>query len=369
MGNKYEVNKNLKDPIKISYLPIKELVLDDENPRFAGLAKNLSEKKLLEKLRREMHLDELIDSFIANGYYKNEPLLVIPSKKFKNKYVVIEGNRRLAALRIVTSGEFQISAQLKKELTTEIPVAIYPNRQMLWTFLGFRHINGPQIWDSYSKAVYALRIHREYKIPVNTIMTRIGDRSKTVIKMINGLRVLEQAEKSGFLKKEKIELDRFYFSHLYTILQFPKTRKFLGIKEKTADDLFQKNPIPRKLFPNLKILLLFLFGNEDGSIQPIIKSQNPDLRNLNNILGSKEAFNFLKDNYQEIGALEIALSYAGIPDYILEDLIYKTLNSLRKVKSMMYKYRENSEIYKSVKEIEEITFDIIKEMESKKGKK
>ena len=48
-------------------------------------------------------LDEFIESFVANGYFRNEPILVLPAGP-DGKRVVVEGNRRTsAAMRLVGS--------------------------------------------------------------------------------------------------------------------------------------------------------------------------------------------------------------------------------------------------------------------------
>lgn len=187
---------------------------------------------------------------------------------------MVEGNRRLAAIKTLLKSDRKVSEALKKQITKQIPVAIYPNRQSLWTYLGFRHINGPQEWDSYSKAVYALRVHKDYKISIEKIAEKIGDRHLTVVKMCNGLRVLEQAEKAGYFKAEEVELRRFYFSHLYTILGYDNTRKFLGINNKKKE-IFSENPVPKKNLANLKLLLEFLFGSKDGDQKSVITDLSP----------------------------------------------------------------------------------------------
>ncbi|MBI2122255.1 MAG: ParB N-terminal domain-containing protein [Candidatus Sungbacteria bacterium] len=360
--------KTLQDPIQINYVKLDRLLLDSENPRFAGLSKNASDNEILSKLQKEMHLDELIDSFEKNGFYNTEPLLTVESKKHKGKFVVIEGNRRLAAIKTLLKSEKKISEKLKTQLTKQIPVAIYPDRQTLWTYLGFRHINGPQEWDSYSKAVYALRVHKEYKIPIEKIAERIGDRHLTVIKMCNGLRVLEQAEKEGYFKAEEVELRRFYFSHLYTILGYDNTRKYLGIRNKQKE-IFSENPVPRKYFNNLRLLLEFLFGSKDGAKKSVIKSQNPDLKYLDNVLGHKLATNYLRENSQEFSSLENALSYTDTEDYKLEDFVFKALNNLRKTAGYLNRYKGNEEVYKQMKEIAELANTILEQMRTKRNGK
>ena len=366
MANEQET-KTLQDPIRINYVRLDRLLLDSENPRFAGLSKTATEQEILSKLQKEMHLDELIDSFEKNGFYNTEPLLVIKSKKQNDKFVVVEGNRRLAAIKTLLKSGKNIAATLKTQLTEQIPIAIYPNRQSLWTYLGFRHINGPQEWDSYSKAVYALGVHRDYKIPIEKLAEKIGDRHLTVVKMCNGLRVLEQAEKSGYFKAEEVELRRFYFSHLYTILGYDNTRKFLGIRNKQKE-IFSESPVPKKNLNNLKLLLEFLFGSKDGQKKSVIKSQNPDLKYLDDVFGHKPAVNYLKENSQEYSALENALAYTDTEDYKLEDFVFRALNNLRKTAGYLNRYKGNEEVYKQMEEIVQVAKEVLDQMKAKRNK-
>ncbi|MCX6738084.1 MAG: ParB/Srx family N-terminal domain-containing protein [Candidatus Parcubacteria bacterium] len=358
--------KTLQDPIQISYVSMDRLLLDGENPRFAGLSKDSSEDDILLRLQKEMHLDELIDSFEKNGFYNTEPLLVIKAKQ-KDKFIVIEGNRRLAAIKTLFSSGKKISASLRNQLSESIPIAIYPNRESLWTYLGFRHINGPQEWDSYSKAVYALKVHKDFKISIDKIAERIGDRHQTVVKMCNGLRILDQAEQNGDFKADEIDLNRFYFSHLYTILTYDNTRKFLGISGKKKE-ILKENPVPKNNLDNLKQLLEFLFGNKDGTKGPVIKSQSPDLRYLDAVIGNKLAIKYLKENSQEYASLENALAYTDSEDYKLEDFIFKALNNLRKASGYLSRYKGNEDIYKEMEEILQVADDIMERMKAKRNK-
>ena len=356
---------SVQSPIEINYISPDLLLLDAENPRFAGLTEDISEADLLVKLRKEMHLDELIDSIKQNGFYNTEPLLVVDSANQKGKFIVVEGNRRLAAIKLLLTPEFKTEKKIRDQLATRIPVAVYPNRKSLWSYLGFRHINGPKEWDSYSKAVYAYGVHKKFKISLDEIANRIGDTHLTVIRMCNGLVVLEQAEKEGYFSSESVDLRKFYFSHLYTILQKENTKKFLGIKS-GKKDIFKKNPIPGGKLKNLKLLLELLFGNQAGTLEPVVKSQNPDLKRLDQILGNKTALSFLKENSQEQNALDSALSFIGTEDYVIDDLLNKALNALRRVNGFLYKFNGNKESLRQIKEIHLVATDMLSTAESKK---
>src|SRR5205823_3318524 len=79
-------------------LPLAQLRYDPENPR---VAERLGEKPTQDQIEHlllgsEMKARDLVPSFIENGYIPYEPLIIRPEGA---TFVVIEGNRRLAALR------------------------------------------------------------------------------------------------------------------------------------------------------------------------------------------------------------------------------------------------------------------------------
>src|SRR5436190_21758598 len=93
---------------KIELKPIDQLDLDDENPRLASASEEPdTQKALLRVLWDEMAVDEVALSIAANGFFQEEPLFVIPKKGATNKYVVVEGNRRLAAVRLLRAASLR----------------------------------------------------------------------------------------------------------------------------------------------------------------------------------------------------------------------------------------------------------------------
>ena len=76
-----------------------ELYLDPRNPRLAGLHLSLDDQdKILSVLWKDRAVDEVVESIAANGYWQHEVLFVA---RESGKLVVIEGNRRLAAVKLV----------------------------------------------------------------------------------------------------------------------------------------------------------------------------------------------------------------------------------------------------------------------------
>ena len=83
-------------------VPVEQLRLDPENPRLAGESRSMTDEAIVARLYRAAELDELLQSITANGYMDIEPLVVISDPASRNdKLLVLEGNRRLAALRLL----------------------------------------------------------------------------------------------------------------------------------------------------------------------------------------------------------------------------------------------------------------------------
>lgn len=87
---------------KPSQLTVTTLLLDPHNPRIPDSGKNLSQRELIADLVENDKVFELARSIVDNGYYPVEALIIIQEDK---KYYVVEGNRRLAALKLLLSPE------------------------------------------------------------------------------------------------------------------------------------------------------------------------------------------------------------------------------------------------------------------------
>jgi hypothetical protein len=334
-------------PMGYQEVGLSALQLDDKNPRFGGLTENQSEAAIIDKLATEKNLLELIESFRQNGYYRAEPLLVVETKKGSGKYVVIEGNRRVAALKILFNAEllkkygFSRTAlaptgAIADELKNRIPVQIYNNRHDLWSYLGFRHIKGPMEWDPYSKALYIVGLYED-GLPIAEIVERIGDQNALVTKMFNGIRVLKQAEDEGYINPN--EMQKFAFSHLYTILGYTNARKFLGLKLKEGD-LLKKNPVKSSYLPNLEELINFIYGDIKGKTKSVVRSQNPDIRRLAAVLGHSKTVAELKENVNQPGALENIFNSTSEAEEVVSDMIADALAKLKKALGNLASFKD-----------------------------
>lgn len=150
---------------EIVQVPVSALKLDWENPRLAEGADVSSQSALMNLFYDNYVLEELAASYVANGFFPSEHLLVL---KDENELggVVLEGNRRLAALKFLlhdsdaaeaglpeyqTDEEFTVA---DRKALAEVPVLYVNSRDEIWAYLGFRHISGPKEWSPAAKARY-----------------------------------------------------------------------------------------------------------------------------------------------------------------------------------------------------------------------
>jgi hypothetical protein len=265
-----------------------KLNFDLDNPRFVE-GQFVAEEDVVRHLVDEADVNELVQSILSAGYVDYEPLIVL-----KKDNTVLEGNRRLAALRLIA--DVKLRQKLKyalpeitapQSLPQTVRVRFVKDRSEARSFIGFKHINGPFKWDALAKARYAADWFKD-GADIATISRTLGDGHNTVRRLVNGWYALKQAQDDGF-DISKISKKTFSFSHLYTALTRASVREFLGIAEEDPSTPPQKEPIPKSHRQQLGQLMSWLYGQEQRNEPTLIQSQNPDLNVLSKVLGHPEA--------------------------------------------------------------------------------
>lgn len=335
------------------------LYFDHLNPRLVEFAidATTSEDYILNTLWNNMAVDEIVQSIISNGFFQNEALLIVEED---GKNIVIEGNRRLAAVKAILHPEKvkgmakyadKITDELKEHLQ-ELPVIKRETRKASWGYIGFKHVNGPAKWGSYAKAQYIATVHDEFGISLPEISKQIGDNNQTVLKLYQGLMVIKQAEAKTDFKRDDIPSKRLYFSHLYTGLQTQGFQRYLGLSSTPKETT---SPVPDDKLENLERVMFWLFGSKKKGIDPIIESQNPDLGNLANVLKSElatmtlEARNDLDEAYEvSVGASKVFMkslldaksdlqkAYANVAGYEGQEDLIRTAGTIYKLAENLY---------------------------------
>ncbi len=343
-----------------------DLHFDHENPRLAefGISNSTPEPEILSILWDTMDVAELAQSMAASGFFPHEPLMIVHEH---GKDVVVEGNRRLAALKVLTHPEIakengweipKITDPARQKLT-RVPVIVI-DRQKLWRFFGFKHVNGPAKWSSFAKATYIAEVHRDYGVPLADIAEQIGDRHKTVQRLFRGLMVLNQAEKMSVFDREDRYNTKFAFSHLYTGLDYDGIAAFLKIKEKDEET---DKPIPVSHRKQLGEVLSWMYGSKKQNQPPVIQSQNPHLRYLDAALKSTEAVAALRDGKDILAAYELSRA----PDVVFEEALLRAKRVLQRAQaSLTGGYTGSEDLLRIAGTVVELAEDVYASMERKR---
>lgn len=354
------ISRPLQPPTDISVV---KLSLDAKNPRLAGEELTVDDQdQIVRILWKDRAVNELVDSIAASGYWKHEELFAANEG---GKLIVIEGNRRLAAVKLLTddglrnrlgiTGMPLLPATERRKLET-LPV-IECRREDVWQYIGFKHVNGPQDWDSIAKAEYIARVHNDYNVPLEQIARTIGDRHDTVRRLYRGLMVLQQAERTGKFDVNDRYNTRFAYSHLWTGLGYENIQDFLGL---TVEKGFEPNPIPKPHLENLRELCLWLYGSKEDKKEPLVRSQNPDLRKLDETLGSKNGVAALRSGLPLVTALNASRG----DERLLREALVLAEQKLKEARGLVLTGfgGEDSELLSKAKAISTIAYSIAEEM-------
>ena len=292
-------------------VPVELLDFDQNNPRFTPdkQPSGSGDVAVVSMLASSADLSELLQSISTSGYINIEPLIVIERG---GRLAVLEGNRRLAAVKVLRDPELAKSARIT------VPPIAAPQQATLAEMLayrvatedeardliGFKHINGPQSWDAFAKARFAARWlddeHRKRdegksSLTLQQIASRMGDQHMTMHRMVAALYVLDQAKREIGYDIADRKKKSFSFSHLYTGLAYEEFTDFLGMTrpDRTLDP--ERAPVPRENLDHLQNLLTWLYGSKERDLEPAVKSQNPDLGRLREVLGSPAAVRVLAE--------------------------------------------------------------------------
>lgn len=160
-------------PLREVEVTIENLFLDPNNPRFADLRDKLQgvpsdrivepgvQLHALERILDErFEVKQLKDSIRSIGFLTIDRLVVTPLP-YDGKFLVIEGNRRLGAVKALleeqTNGEVNLSPDVLASLE-KIPVLVLEERDpakrehLARVLQGVRHVSGIRAWGPYQQA-------------------------------------------------------------------------------------------------------------------------------------------------------------------------------------------------------------------------
>lgn len=338
-------------PQKIKFIPTSELHFDPENPRFYRL-NDTSVEAVIEEMLDDEGVQELMLSIGQKGYFEGEPLLISADKN--GKWIVVEGNRRLAATKLL-NGEFSPPKRrsasvnlIRKEgqhtPPTELPCIVYSTRREVLQYLGYRHITGIKQWDSLSKARYLAQLRDEFypdlekAKQLKALANDIGSKPDYVGKLLTALSCYQHAEDNKFfdlpVRPEDIE-----FSLLTTALSYKQIYTWLGLENSTDIEMSNLNA------DNLESAFAWMFAKDRQGRTILGESRN--LKELACIVESGDAIQVLKDT----GRLSEAFLYTDGPQAALQTALEQADERIRVIWNMLPKTRPFSETHADVADV------------------
>ncbi len=318
-------------------IPVADLSLDPHNPRLPKSMGNKNEKEIINFLLSDASLIELMLAIGKNGFFEGEQLLVIAERE---KYLVVEGNRRLSAVKLLHNPELgdvykskiaQVIAETdKKNIPDEIPCLVFDNKDEILKYLGFRHITGIKSWKLLEKARYLTKLKDDYfsTDSINSasreIAKMIGSRKDYVVRVLAGYKLYEIIENNGFYKIKDLDDTTFYFNYLADSLSRSNIADFLGV------DLEKDNPVEKIKYDNLSEWTNWLFNK---NLPNKIIGDSENLNTLNKIIASPMALQAFRSGESLFDAIEFTDEF----DVQFENAMRNAVNLLKKADGLTTK--------------------------------
>jgi len=232
-------------PSQVQYVAVDDLHFDPDNPRLPISLRAAPENEVFAFLLRECNLVELMLSIGSQGFFPGEPLLCCPREG--GGYIVVEGNRRLAAVKLLLREDAapvqvkQVAAarEMSANRPSSLPVIVFAARTEIITYLGYRHITGVNQWGALEKARYLAQLSAKYEgnpEKFKILARDIGSRSDYVAQTLTALALIDRANDIGFFSKYGVNAEALPFSLLTTAISYSSIAGFIGLESKSDSE-------------------------------------------------------------------------------------------------------------------------------------
>lgn len=229
-------------------VPLSQIYLDPNNPRFVGAnwtfvpdeeaTNDAIQDDARLRMVREYGAEKLKQNMEVNGYLPIDRIII--RKLTDESFVVLEGNRRVTAAKMIskyaTDGT-EITDEVLDSLKV-IPCLQYvgSNTNAAWIFQGLRHITGINDWSSFNKAKLLVEQMDEDGLDLTTVGKRFGLTAYGAGQWVRGYYAFKQASESTDYTVEVDERSYPYFQELFS-------RSSVAVREwlewNDADRMFQ----------------------------------------------------------------------------------------------------------------------------------
>lgn len=274
-------------------LSIDNLKLDVKNPRFSYQStKEMNQTEIVKYLIENHAVYELAKAIAINGYLLNEEPIVC---KEGDSYVVLEGNRRVAACKILLNPYKFLSPQRAKELSKYDPIDdklrcnIAPTRRDADTLIYNKHTGIPlQKWDKVSQDAFLANLLQSENLSAEQVAYKLSVPASEIRKALRRHSIHQYSIKlfqSEPYELEQIQEQSFPITNFERFYDDERGLNFLGLT-------FGSNGEIQKRLPDDEFNRRFKF------IVNQILSQDLTSRTFNNEEDKKEYFSTIQ-NYDK----------------------------------------------------------------------
>lgn len=344
-------------------LNISKLKLDKDNPRLPKSKQLavLDEKIIIEWMLLEASTLELMRAIGENGFFAGEQLLVVPDSNEDGGFIVVEGNRRLTAVKLLSNSTL---AKVKNTAITEIlnetterpkeiPCLVFDHKKDILKYLGFRHITGIKSWRLLEKSryLYELKNTTFNESPFSeacvSIAKTIGSTGSYIKRLLIGYGLFKIIEDEGYYGIEGLNDTKFYLNYFVDSLNRENIRGFIGV------NLQSDNPLDEVNLDNLKEITHWWFEKNEGVSRVLGDSKN--LSALDSVIASEKAFKVFRNGTNLFEAMELTDEI----NVLFRKTVEKSLKSLEQADSFSNKVSEfYDELYEDLKTIRKIAVKI-----------
>jgi hypothetical protein len=349
----------MADQPKIEAESLRNLFLDAANPRLGrhNVDRQPTQDEVLD-LMKDWTLEELAVSFLENGFWPQEALIAVMEQVVKSKthgLVVVEGNRRLAALKMIertrsglekSSKWTDLIAPFKPEAfkrLESIPYILMPSRKSVQSYLGFRHVTGINPWNPTEKAQFIAHLIEDEKLTYEQVRRRIGSKLPAVRQNYISYRLLLQMEDNG----DQVAVDKVEerFSVLYLSLRTEGVQKYLHI-DIAADPKDARRPVPTARLKELANFAKWLFGDQKNES---IISDSRQVDDFGRALLSKNAREYLERTPRPV--FEVARRMAGVDEEEISTHIERAADEIEEALKAVHRLKGSPRLQVAVKRL------------------
>lgn len=356
-------------------ISVTSLRLDYENPRLTKFGSKPSQSEIIEYLIENEKVIDLAKSIIQQNYFLNEQPIVT---KENNKFIVLEGNRRVTACKILINPDLiknsnkrnQIKKSLKSfdiEIIKKLEVYIAPDRASADQMIVNRHTGGSVVekWDKTKQDRFIFNRYKdgetieELSIKFSTTKGEI----KKALRRHNVFTEIVKLHLDEKYKKVLSEETRFSMTNVERVYDSKFGRKFLGI------DFNDENCTVIKLLPKEQFTKRLSFIVEkviDGEINSRnLNTEDQKENYFTEMLGLSQFDGNIpldeKNNYNEDDLLEDENEEDN-----QDDVVKPTKNNKSTKSSSIKLFNSNIHLVTNVKRID-LIFDELRKLNLKQN--